>query len=85
MDSVARIHVAWELKQAGQKAEYIAERVGVSRATVYCWWAGIRQRDIQHFPCQACRCSFSSRRNTPYYAKTWIKHDFPLKVNLSSV
>jgi len=49
MDSVARIHVAWELKQAGQKAEYIAERVGVNRATVYRWWRGIRQRGIQGF------------------------------------
>lgn len=49
MDSVARIYVAWELKQAGQKAEYVAERVGVSRATVYRWWAGIRQRGIRGF------------------------------------
>lgn len=49
MDSVARIHVAWELRQAGQKAEYIAERVGVNRATVYRWFRGIRQRGIQGF------------------------------------
>jgi len=49
MDSVARIHVAWELKQAGQRAEYIAERVGVNRATVYRWLRGIRQRGIQGF------------------------------------
>ncbi len=49
MDSVARIHVAWELRQAGQKAEYIAERVGADRATVYRWLAGIRQRGIQGF------------------------------------
>lgn len=49
MESVARIHVAWELKQAGQKAEYIAERVGVDRATVYRWFVGIRQRGIQGF------------------------------------
>jgi transposase len=46
MDSVARIHVARELKQAGQRAEYIAERVGVNRATVYRWLRGIRQRGI---------------------------------------
>lgn len=46
MDSVARIHVAWELRQAGQKAGYIAERVGVDRATVYRWLRGIRQRGI---------------------------------------
>lgn len=49
MDSVARIHVAWELKQAGQEAEYIAERVGVSRATVYRWLGGIRQRGIKGY------------------------------------
>lgn len=49
MDSVARIHVAWELKQAGQKAEYVAERVGVDRATVYRWWRGIRQRGIKGY------------------------------------
>ena len=49
MDSVARIHVAWELRQAGRKAEYIAERVGVNRATVYRWLKGIRQRGITGF------------------------------------
>jgi len=49
MESVARIHVAWELKRAGQKAEYIAERVGVNRATVYRWLRGIRQRGIKGF------------------------------------
>jgi transposase-like protein len=32
---------------------------------------GGKHHDIQHFRCQACRCSFSSRRNTPlYYLKT---------------
>lgn len=46
MDSVARIHVAWELKQAGRTAEYIAERVGASRATVYRWFHGVKQRGI---------------------------------------
>jgi transposase len=49
MDSVARIHVAWELRQAGQRAEYIAERVGADRATVYRWLRGIRQRGIQGY------------------------------------
>ena len=49
MESVTRIEVAWELKQAGQKAAYIAERVGVSRATVYRWCRGIRQRGIRGF------------------------------------
>ncbi len=49
MDSVARIHVAWELRQAGQRAEYIAERVGVNRATVYRWLRGIRQRGIKGY------------------------------------
>ena len=49
MESVARIHVVWELKQAGEKAEYIAGRVGVNRATVYRWLRGIRQRGIQGF------------------------------------
>ena len=49
MESVAWIYVAWELRQAGQKAEYIAERVGVDRATVYRWLRGIRQRGIKGF------------------------------------
>ena len=49
MESVARIYVVWELRQAGQKAEYIAERVGVNRATVYRWLRGIRQRGIKGF------------------------------------
>jgi transposase len=49
MDSVARIHVAWELKQAGQPVEYIAERVGRDRATVYRWLHGIRQRGIKGY------------------------------------
>ena len=32
---------------------------------------GGKEHTIQHFRCQACRCSFSSRRNTPlYYLKT---------------
>jgi IS1 family transposase/transposase-like protein len=32
---------------------------------------GGKEHPIQHFRCQACRCSFSSRRNTPlYYLKT---------------
>ena len=43
MDSVTRIGVAWELKRAGQTAEYIAERVGRSRATVYRWLGGVRR------------------------------------------
>jgi transposase len=43
MDSVTRIEVVWELKRAGRTAEYIAERVGKSRATVYRWLQGIRQ------------------------------------------
>jgi transposase-like protein len=38
---------------------------------------GGKDRTIQHFRCQACRCSFSSRRNTAlYYLKTpsdWIE------------
>ena len=49
MESVARIYVVRELRQAGQKAEYIAERVGVDRATVYRWLRGIRQRGIKGF------------------------------------
>jgi transposase len=43
MDSVTRIEVAWELKRAGRTADYIAERVGRSRATVYRWLGGIRR------------------------------------------
>ena len=49
MDSVARIHVAWELRQARHPVEYIAERVGKNRATLYRWFHGIRQRGIQGF------------------------------------
>lgn len=49
METVAQIYVAWELRQAGHKAEYIAERVGVHRATVYRWLKGIRQRGIKGF------------------------------------
>ena len=49
MDSVTRIEVAWELKQAGQKAEYIAERLGVNRATVYRWLHGVKQRGIMGY------------------------------------
>jgi len=46
MDSVTWIQVVWELKQAGLRAEYIAERVGKSRATVYRCLHGIKQRGI---------------------------------------
>jgi transposase InsO family protein len=49
MDNVTRIHVAWELKQAGHQAQYIAQRVGVHRATVYRWLAGIRLRGIRGY------------------------------------
>jgi len=49
MDSVARIYVAWELKQAGKRAAYIAERVRVNRATVYRWLRGIRQEGLRGF------------------------------------
>jgi hypothetical protein len=33
MDSVTRIQAAWELQQAGQPVDYIAERVERDRAT----------------------------------------------------
>ena len=68
MDSVARIQVAWELKQAGQKAEYIAERVGVNRATVYRWCRGIRQRGIRGFVGQYrnARKGHRQRKRHPY-------------------
>lgn len=49
MDNVTRIYVAWELNQAGHKADYIAERVGVDRATVYRWLKGIRMRGIRGY------------------------------------
>jgi len=48
-ETIARIRVVWELKQVGQKAEYIAERVGVDRSTVYRWLKGIRQRGVRGF------------------------------------
>lgn len=43
-ETIARIQVAWELKQVGQRAEYIAERVGVYR-----WLKGIRQRGVKGY------------------------------------
>jgi transposase InsO family protein len=49
MESVTRIEVAWELRQAGQRVEYIAERVGADRATLYRWFRGVRQRGIRGF------------------------------------
>jgi len=49
MSNVTRIYIAWELKQAGQEVEYIAERVGRHRATIYRWLRGIRQRGIKGF------------------------------------
>lgn len=49
MENVTRIHVAWELKQAGHGADYIARRVGVHRSTIYRWLKGIRQRGIKGF------------------------------------
>ncbi len=49
MDSVTRINVAWELREAGQKVEYIAERVGVNRATVYRWLRRVRRWGFKEF------------------------------------
>jgi transposase len=49
MESVARIYVVWELRQAGQKVEYIAERVGVNRATVYRWLRRVRRWGFKEF------------------------------------
>lgn len=49
MDSVTRIQVAWELRQAGQAVEYIAERVERDRATLYRWFHGIKQRGIKGY------------------------------------
>ena len=49
MTNVTRIYLAWELKQAGQSVEYIAERVGRHRATIYRWLSGIRQRGIRGY------------------------------------
>jgi transposase InsO family protein len=49
VDNVTRIYVAWELNEAGHKAEYIAERVGVHRATVYRWLKGIRIRGVRGY------------------------------------
>ena len=48
-ETIARIQVAWELRKVGQGAEYIAERVGVSRSTVYRWLKGIGQRGVKGF------------------------------------
>jgi transposase InsO family protein len=49
MDNVTRIHVAWELRQGGHSAEYIADRVGRDRSTVYRWFKGIRRYGIRGF------------------------------------
>lgn len=49
MASVTHLWVAWELHRAGQKPGYIAERVGVHRATVYRWLKGMRQWGVRAF------------------------------------
>lgn len=49
MESVTRIAVAWELREAGQKVDYIAERVGVNRSTVYRWLRRIRRWGFKDF------------------------------------
>lgn len=49
MKSVTHLRVAWELHRAGQKPDYIADRVGVHRATVYRWLKGMRQWGIRAF------------------------------------
>jgi transposase len=49
MDSVTRIEIAWELRQAGQTVEYIAERVERNRATVYRWLHGIKHWGVKGY------------------------------------
>jgi transposase len=48
-ETIAPIRVAWELREIGQSGEYIADRVGVHRSTVYRWLAVIRQRGIKRY------------------------------------
>lgn len=53
MKSITKIEVAWNLHKEGVKANRIAERVGVHRATVYRWLKNFRylgyKRTIQHY------------------------------------
>jgi IS30 family transposase len=49
MDSVTWIRVAWELREAGKSADYIAGQVAVNRATVYRWLRGVRQWGIHGY------------------------------------
>lgn len=49
METVTQIHVAWELKKAGHKADEIAAQLGKNRATIYRWLRGIRQRGIRGY------------------------------------
>lgn len=75
MENVTRIHVAWELKQAGHRAEYIAARVGVHRATIYRWLQGIRQRGIKGFVRQYKQAKKGRRvRKTHGYVEQRILH-----------
>jgi len=57
MKSITKIEVAWNLHREGVKAERIAKRVGVHRATVYRWLKNFRylgyKRTIQHY--QTCK------------------------------
>lgn len=49
MHSIPLITHAWELHQAGLSSEEVALKIGKHRATVFRWFAGIRQRGIRKF------------------------------------
>jgi len=68
MTSVTHLWVAWELHQAGQQPEYIAERVGVHRATVYRWLKGMRQWGIRAFVQRYQRAKQGHRRGKTHAA-----------------
>lgn len=49
MHSIPSVQHAWELSQAGVAPDDIARKLGVHRATIYRWLAGIRMKGITKF------------------------------------
>lgn len=64
MESLTWIRMVWVLKEAGHGAEEIAERVGVSRATVYRWVRGIKTVGIRRFVWRYAHAKRGHRQRT---------------------
>jgi len=62
MRSVTHFELAWELYQAGMRAEDIGERVNRDRATVYRWIAGIKLLGIREFVRRKKECKRRRQR-----------------------